>query len=186
MQLLFLVMLGTAIAGSYLVANRENWGKTAQQAAIWGLIFVGVIAAFGLWNDISNDVGNRQSVFGTDRVEVPRGRDGHYHLTLEINNVPVDFIVDTGATQVVLSEQDARRIGLDVSTLNYLGSASTANGIVRTAPVFLDVVSVGDITDRRLPAVVNEGAMELSLLGMSYLGRYDRIEIAENKLVLFR
>ncbi len=186
MQLTYLMLLGAAVGGSVIVAGRDNLGKMAQQAAIWFLIFIGVIAAYGLWGDISNDVNSRQAIISDTRVEVPRSGDGHYYLTLDINNVPVRFVVDTGASQVVLSQQDAQRIGIDVNDLVFGGAASTANGIVRTAPVTLDQVSLGTINDDRLRAVVNGGEMEDSLLGMTYLGLYSRIEIANDQLVLNR
>ena len=186
MQLTYLVLLGAAIGGSAIIAGRSNMGKMAQQAAIWALIFVGVIGAYGLWEDISNDVNPRQSIIDDSTIAAPRGNDGHYHLTLEINGAAVDFVVDTGASQVVLSQQDAARIGLDPATLDYSGNANTANGAVRTAPVILDQVVLGGITDRNIPAVVNGGAMDDSLLGMTYLGLYNRIEISDGQLVLNR
>ena len=186
MQLTYLVLLGLVIAGSAIVAGRSNWGKMAQQAAIWALIFVGVIAAYGLWDDIRNDVAPQQALIEGNAIAVPRGPDGHYRLTLDINDTPVRFVVDTGATQMVLSQQDARRIGLDPASLDYAGRALTANGEVRTAPVTLREVSLEGITDRGVRAVVNGGAMDGSLLGMSYLRLWDRIEIANNQLVLER
>lgn len=117
---------------------------------------------------------------------MPRGNDGHYHLTLDVNGTAIDFVIDTGASQVVLSQRDAARIGINADALNYSGAASTANGVVRTAPVVLDQVTLGGITDRGVAAVVNGGDMESSLLGMTYLGLYDRIEISNGELVLNR
>ena len=186
MQLTYLVLLAAAIGGSAIVAGRSNMGKMAQQAAIWALIFVGVIGAYGLWEDISNDVNPRQAIINDSTVAVPRGNDGHYHLTLGIDGTDVAFVVDTGASQMVLSQQDAARIGIDTASLNYSGMASTANGVVRTAPVMLGEVVLGGITDRNIPAVVNGGEMDASLLGMSYLGLYNRIEISNGELVLNR
>lgn len=186
MQLSFLVLLGSAIAGSFIVANRSNMGKMAQQAAIWGLIFLGVIGGYGLWGDISRDITGRQTITSDNQIIVPQRGDGHFYLTLDINNVPVEFVVDTGASQVVLSKQDATKIGLDPNSLRYSGIAQTANGAVRTARVSLDQVALGNIIDDGLGAVVNEGPMDGSLLGMTYLSRYDRIEIRDNELVLTR
>lgn len=186
MQMTYLVLLGVAIAGTAIVAGRDNMGKMAQQAAIWALIFVGVVGAYGLWDDISSDVNRRQAVMTDGTVAVPRSADGHYYLTLDINDAQVDFVVDTGASQMVLSQADAARIGLDPATLRYSGTAFTANGMVRTAPVTLSAVGLGEIMDRSVPAVVNQGEMDASLLGMSYLGLFDRIEIADDKLVLTR
>jgi aspartyl protease family protein len=186
MQLTYLVLLGAAIGGSAIVAGRSNMGKMAQQAAIWALIFIGVIGGYGLWEDISRDVNSRQSVMDDGQITVPRSSDGHYYLTIDVNDVPIRFVVDTGASQVVLTQQDAQQIGIDPATLSYFGSANTANGVVRTAAVTLDHVALGSIRDSDLRAVVNGGQMEDSLLGMTYLGLYDRIEIANNELVLTR
>ena len=185
-QLAYLVLLGLAVAGWFFANNRQSMGKTAQQAAVWGLIFVGAIAAAGMWGDIRRDVAPRAGLIGEGRIEVPVGRDGHYHLTLGVNGEPVDFIVDTGASSIVLSREDARRVGIDPDGLTYLGTAQTANGVVRTASVRLDSVSFGDIADTGVRAVVTDGQMDGSLLGMTYLSRFSRIEIENGRLVLSR
>ena len=186
-HLVYLVILGIAVVGWFVAENRQSLGRTLRTGLAWAFIFLGVIAGYGLWGDIRDDVAPRQTVF-TDqaRVEVPRAFDGHYYLTLALNGVPVDFVVDTGATDMVLSRADAARIGLDPDRLAFTGIAGTANGEVRTARVRLDEVSLGAITDRNVPASVNAGEMDTSLLGMSYLQRFSRIEIANGRLLLER
>jgi len=186
-RLIYLMLLGTAIAGYFLVANRRRLGQMARHAALWGLIFIGVIAGIGLWSDIRQQVVPRQAVFSDgSRVEVPRAPDGHYYMTVLINGSPVRFVVDTGATDVVLTRKDARRVGIDPAKLSYLNQARTANGVVETAPVRLKEMRVGDITDRDVRAFVNSGEMRESLLGMGYLNRFDRIEFADGKMILTR
>jgi aspartyl protease family protein len=185
-NLAYLGLLGAVIAGSFLLHNRRNLGRTAQQASIWALIFVGVILAVGMWGDLRDTVAPRASVVGESVIEVPQQGDGHYYLTLDVNGTPVDFVIDTGASQVVLTQADAKRVGIDPEGLRYLGTANTANGTVRTAAVWLASVSMGGITDTDVRAVVNEAPMEGSLLGMSYLGLWGRIEIADGKLILTR
>ena len=185
-RLAYLVLLGLAVGGWFIAENRANLGRTARQAAVWGLIFVGAIAAVGLWSDIRDDVLPRQSVVGKGTIEVPRGFDGHYYLVLHLNDVPVDFIVDTGATDVVLTLMDARRIGIDIDGLVFSGVASTANGTVRTAFARIDDVRLGTIRDRAITVSVNGGEMAGSLLGMSYLRRFEKIEIAGGRLILTR
>lgn len=185
-QLSYLVLLGTAIAGWFFIQNRRNLGKMAQQAAVWGLIFVGAIAAAGLWSDIRDEVTPMQTVVAENVIEVPRGFDGHYRLSLQVNGTPVTFIVDTGASEMVLSREDAARIGIDVGELRFTGRASTANGITGTAPIWLDTVALGPIVDRNVRAIVNEGELFGSLLGMGYLNRFTSIEIRDNRLLLTR
>ena len=186
-SLVYLVILGSAIGLWFFAQNRQSLGKLAQQAAAWGLIFIGAIAVVGLWGDIRQTVAPSQNVVAdSGQIEVPRAPDGHYYLTAEINGEPVRFVVDTGATQIVLTKEDARRTGLDVDGLVYLGRANTANGEVRTAPVRLDRVTIGPIEDSNVRAVVNDGVMEGSLLGMEYLQRFSSVEIGGGKLVLTR
>jgi aspartyl protease family protein len=185
-RLAYLGLLAAALGGWFFLQVRSNIGRTLQMLAVWALIFVGVIAAYGLWTDIRRDVAPFQSMVAENVVSVPRSRDGHYHLRLLVNDVPVEFVVDTGASDIVLSRRDALRVGLDPETLAYTGIASTANGQVRTAPVRLDRVDLGGISDTGLRAVVNDGDLDISLLGMGYLGLFERIEIAGDELILTR
>jgi len=185
-HLAYLVLLGAVVVYAF-VQHRQGLNRTLQEAALWGLIFLGAIAAYGMWGDIRQIVTPRQAVFSEEgRVVVPRSRDGHYHLILDVNGTAVEFVVDTGASGVVLSRRDADRIGLDPANLVYVGRAMTANGEVRTAPVRLDSMALGGIVDRNIPAWVNEGALDTSLLGMAYLQGWTRIEIARDELILTR
>ena len=184
-RLIYLVLLGAAVVGWFLAENRGNLGQTARMGLAWGMIFVGVVAAYGLWEDVRRDVLPRQSVLaGQSGIEVPRREDGHFHLTLRLNGEPVEFLVDTGASDMVLSLADARRIGLDPDNMAFLGTANTANGTVRTAYATISEVSLGPAEFRNVRAAVNGGDMRKSLLGMSFLSRFDRLEIADNRLRL--
>jgi len=117
---------------------------------------------------------------------VPRATDGHYYLSAQVNGKTVNFVVDTGATQIVLTRSDARKIGLETDDLAFVGRAYTANGEVQTAPVNLDSFEIGPIRDEGIRAVVNAGDLDQSLLGMDYLQRFSRVEIADGKLILTR
>jgi aspartyl protease family protein len=184
-RLIYLVLLGSVIAGYFLLENRNRLGKTAQQAAIWGLIFLGAIAIAGMWSDVRRSAYPTEAMVFGDRIEVPVADDGHFYLTAEINGADVLFVVDTGATDIVLSREDADSVGLDPDNLNYLGTATTANGTVRTASVRLSRFTIGDRTDTDLLAVVNGGELDTSLLGMSYLSRYE-MTLTPDRLVLRR
>lgn len=186
-RLLYLALLGSAIAMWFFAQNRASLGKLTQQALVWGLIFVGLIAAVGLWGDIRGTVQpGAARVMGENSVELRRQMDGHYYVTAEVNGTPVDFVVDTGATVVVLTRKDAQAVGLDTADLAFVGRAGTANGEVRTAPVRLDSLTIGPLEDRGVAAVVNGGELGQSLLGMNYLQRFSRVEIADGKLILTR
>ena len=185
-RLTYLVILGSVLVLWFVVQGRESIGRLLQHALIWALIFVGALAVVGLWQDIRQTVRPSQNVVSGDRIELPRAPDGHYYLTAQVNGTPLRFVVDTGASQVVLSRDDAERIGMDTENLNYLGRAYTANGEVRTASVRLDSITVGPVRHENVRAVVNQGDMQGSLLGMSYLQQFSSLEITGGKLVLTR
>ncbi|MES0825363.1 retropepsin-like aspartic protease family protein [Ruegeria sp. SCP11] len=186
-RLVYLVVLGAAVVFWFVSQNRQSLNKTMQQAMAWVFIFVGAIAVVGLWDDIRSTVGpTAQMTVTGETIEVPRSYDGHYYLPVLVNGEPITFLVDTGASQIVLSEQDAERIGIDPDQLNYFGRAATANGEVRTAPVRLDSLELGPITDRGVAAWVNEGDLRQSLLGMDYLHRFSNIQFTDGRLILSR
>lgn len=184
-RLFYLVLLLLAVGGYVIVEFRQRMGQTLRTAVAWGLIFIGVMAGYGVWNDLKTDIAPQQMISQEGAIEVPRAEDGHYYLTLTINGTPVRFVADTGATNMVLSHADARRLGIDLDSLVYLGRAQTANGTVATARVELPMVELGPYRDADFDAWVNQGEMEMSLLGMEYLSLY-RVEIAGDRMILRR
>lgn len=184
-RMIYLGLLAAAVAGSLVTMMRGSMSRTLQQAMVWVLIFIGVVAAHGLWSE-SGGIGLvRQSVDAeSGQIILPRGDDGHYHAQLSVGGTPVEFVVDTGASDVVLTREDARRLGFDPSKLAYVGSAQTANGTVRTARVTLRDVQFGSVNVPSLRVSVNEGDLDTSLLGMAYLDRFQRIEISGNRMIL--
>lgn len=184
-RLVYLVLLLAVVGGYFIVESRGRIGKRAQQAAIWGLIFLGAVAVAGLWGDLRRAVLPGEAVVRGEALEVPVSPDGHYYLTAEVNGARVLFVVDTGASEIVLTQRDAGRAGLDPEGLAYFGTAMTANGRVATAPVTLDRFAVGGVEERGVPAVVNGGPLDTSLLGMSWLGRHE-VTFARDRLIIRR
>jgi aspartyl protease family protein len=103
---------------------------------------------------------------------------GHFILDAAINDRPASFMADTGATIVVLTYEDAARLGLSPQSLDFSGFAQTANGVSRVAPVMLDLVR--DVA----AAVAEKGALDTSLLGMSFLSRLKSFQMQGHELVL--
>jgi len=103
-------------------------------------------------------------------VRIRKRPDGHFAVRSEVNGRPVTMLVDTGASKVVLTSQDAEAAGLSVSGLSFTIPVQTANGTGFAAAVTLDTISVGGIRRNRLDALVaRPGALRESLLGMNYL-----------------
>lgn len=181
----YLGLLILALAGWALFEFRGRLGQGLRMAMAWGFIFVATMAGYGLWKDLGRDGMLSQIQTNSGEMELRRARDGHFYADLTINGEVVRFMADTGATDMVLSQEDAARLGFSASELHYLGEASTANGVVRTARVTLDEIRFGPFTDYSLPAYVNEGTMDISLLGMAYLRRF-KIQIDGDAMLLSR
>ena len=108
---------------------------------------------------------------GKQSVTLKADARGHFVTTGYINGGAVRFLVDTGATFVVLPVAEAKRLGI-----NYLqgerGRMQTANGVIAAYRVKLDTVKIGDVTVNNVDAAVSgNDAMGVSLLGMSFLNR---------------
>ena len=184
----YLALLLLALGGAYLASHRQSVGKSLQMALVWGMIFMGCMAIYGLWGDISRDYG-RKSLPITQQdgaIALPRASDGHYYVTANVNGTEIEFLVDTGASDIVLSRLDAARIGFDLDRLAFLGSARTANGVVPIAYGRLKTIRLGHHLDQAVSVSINGGEMDKSLLGMSYLGRFGRIEMTQDQLILRR
>ena len=118
-------------------------------------------------------------------VELKAGAFGHYRAHAEINGRPIEVLVDSGASLVVLSHEDAERVGLRPREQDYTQRVSTANGAARVAPMLLDRVSIGDISVRNVEAAIGEpGRLGQSLLGMTFLGRLQRVDMRAGVLLL--
>lgn len=118
-------------------------------------------------------------------VTLTAGRDGHFFARAEINGRSVAVLVDTGASAVLLSHDDASAIGLEPHASDYTIETRTANGTGRAAPVQLDYVRIGDIEVRNLRGIVAEpGALHVTLLGMDFIGRLGRFEMRGRELLL--
>jgi aspartyl protease family protein len=186
-RIVYLLLLLAFVGGFFLAGRRHRLGRSLRDLAIWVLIFAMVVIAYGFRDVLRRELLPAAMVqVDTETIELRRGSDGHFHATLEVNGVPVRFMVDTGASDLVLSRRDAERVGIDPAGLAYLGRALTANGTVATASVRLGLIELGGFTDTDVPASVSAGGLDVSLLGMSYLDRFASIEIAGDRMRLSR
>jgi aspartyl protease family protein len=113
-----------------------------------------------------------------------RAPDGHFYVDAEVNGATIHFLIDTGASLLTLSPEDARAAGLILSDSDFSQRATTANGIARIAPVMLREVDLQQIALTDVQAAVVELPMPTSLLGMSFLSRLQGYEVRDGELVL--
>lgn len=193
-RLVYLVALLVLVSSSILAGRRLRLRGVAKAAALW----VPIVAVVALGTAYRVELGAigarvasellpyRGTVLGADEVRFPAGTDGHFRVEALVDGTRVRFLLDTGASDIVLSPADARRIGFDPDQLRFTGFAETANGTVRTAPVRLGVIEIGPIRLHDLPASVNQAAMRGSLLGMRFLERLRSFEVRDGTLILRR
>jgi len=113
-----------------------------------------------------------------------RARDGHFYVEADVNGALIRFVVDTGASVVALSPEDAKAAGLQIVPQDFTAHAYTANGVAHVAPVTLRALGLGQFTANDVPAIVVEQPMQTSLLGMSFLSRLQGVETRGDELVL--
>lgn len=177
-------------AAKHVLHEALVWGAVALLGGALLYYFDDIRSALGPGADTMRPVAARQGSetksagFGGE-VRLKADGRGHFVFEAAINDRPATFMADTGATLVVLTYEDAARLGLSPHSLDFSGLAETANGVSRVAPVTLDRVRVDDITVRDVPAVVAErGALGTNLLGMSFLGRLKSFQMQGSELIL--
>lgn len=192
-QLLPLLVILIFIAGG-LFSRRHRFSELFGNLILWAGIFGVVLVGYTYRDDLS---GVASRVFGElmpgiavvdgerGTATFRGGRDGHFQINATINGSDIRTIFDTGASAVVLTHGDAEKAGIATDVLNYNVSVSTANGTGKAASVTLDQIEVGGIVRNNVRAFIAErGALETSLLGMSFLGTLSRYAVTGNALEL--
>ena len=186
-RVVYLGILGSALLVGLVSIYRSRPGTALRHGAIWALIFAGAVVLYGFGSELERQLMPRVArEVDADTIALTRSRDGQFHAEMQVEGVPVSALVDTGASELVLTREDAARIGLDPETLRYTQRAMTANGIVRGAPVRLGTVSIGPFTLSDVRAVVNGGELHTSLLGMSVLDRFAGFEVRGDRMLIHR
>ena len=122
---------------------------------------------------------------GYRAVPVESSRGGHFQVEGWIDGRRLDFMVDTGAAVVALRERDASRLGIFPRPRDFTSHTSTANGVIAVAPVRLSSLEINGIRVYDVSAVViPDASLDVNLLGMSFLSRVRRFEMANGRLVM--
>lgn len=194
----FLVQYGllAAVIGAGVVGMHRNIGEMVKNLLIWAVIILGLATGW-LYQEQAKDMVLRvagglapgRPVTVTDQngqaVLIRKSLNGHFEAAGSVNGEAVSFLIDTGATSIALSHEDALRIGFTDDDLSYSMIINTANGQGRAAAVRLDSVVVGTVVRERLRALVVEpGQLEQSLLGMNFISSLTAFEMRRDEVVL--
>ena len=186
------IALVVFVAGTVLTLFRERFMQAITTALVWIVVGLVLVAAYTYRFELQ-EIGNRVlaelvpgHVISNGRtVAVARTSAGDFAITAEINGARIAMVLDTGASSIVLTRDDAKAAGLPIEVLNYTVDIDTANGRTRAAPVTLDRVAVGSLVERSVDALVAQpGQLKTSLLGMSFLNRLQSWEVSGDRLML--
>ncbi|MDC7685104.1 TIGR02281 family clan AA aspartic protease [Asticcacaulis sp. BYS171W] len=165
--------VSSAVATGLIVAKNDGFVK--QGAADTLTVVQTSAAAF---------TASAQAPMSGGVTAIPKAADGHFWAEARVNSTVVKFLVDTGASVVALTPEDACRMGIDLKTLSYDQEVSTASGKTFAARVVIDRMGVGQSHMEKVEALVIPQGLSTSLLGMSYLGRLSRFEATPRSLIL--
>jgi aspartyl protease family protein len=194
-----LVMLGVwgAVLTTGFLHRGIRFQDVARQAAVWLVLLMALVASYQYRFELQN-IASRvtagiipsrpQTAFGADgalRVTIGKAASGHFEADGIVNGAGVSFLIDTGASSIVLTMDAARAAGIQPEGLAFTFPVSTANGMAFAARVTLDEVRIGDIARKNVSAMVAEqGKLNQSLLGMSFLSSLSAYTVQQDQLIL--
>jgi aspartyl protease family protein len=187
-----LVVILALVSGGLIFARHMRFGELARNLAIWVGVALVLAIGFAFQSELK-DIGLRlwaELLPGNplqtspDVVVLTESADGHFYAMGNVNGSPVRFLIDTGASETVLSPSDAKRIGIDTGALSFSHPYQTANGIGLGAAFTLRTLSIGSIELFDMPVSINQADMGTSLLGMSFLRRLRSFEFQGRRLFL--
>lgn len=119
------------------------------------------------------------------RVVIDADLRGHFTASFKVNGRQVDAMVDTGATLVAINLATARRAGIKISSADFTQKVNTANGVARAAVTRIDRLQIGRISVDDVPvAVLEDKALDGTLIGMSFLSRLKKYQVENGALLL--
>lgn len=193
---LYLGVWGVVLAAG-LLASRIAAGQLARNLAVWLLIILALVGGYQYRYELQ-DIGHRLTlgivpgspltIGGAEdgvAVRLDQGRGGHFEAIGTVDGVSVRFMIDTGATSTVLSSADARRAGIDPSTLSFTLPVATANGITQAARTTVEEIAIGPIARSRMPVLVAApGSLGISLLGMNFMRTLSGFDVRGDVMIL--
>jgi aspartyl protease family protein len=181
------------VLGGLRSARASDIARIVSAAAIWAALMIALTGVYAYRFEASEIAGRIAGQFFPSEPQVGRGGEvivnrrlsGEFAITGRVNGARATFLFDTGASTVVLTAADARRAGVNAGDLSFDVPVATANGAAMAAEVRLDRIAIGPIVMRNVPALIaRRGALDESLLGMSFLERLKSYTVERDRLIL--
>jgi aspartyl protease family protein len=193
MQVVAAVVMISLLGAGTLSAGKGKYADILKAVLGWAVIGLVVVGGYAYRFELAA-VGNRVAgvvvpglmLFGDGgETTVSRGTDGQFHFSGAANGQTIRLMFDTGASSVVLRDEDARAIGIRLDDADYTVIVRTANGTARAAPVTLRSLEIGGIREENVRAMVAQpGRLSENLLGMTFLERLSSYEVRSDQLTL--
>jgi aspartyl protease family protein len=180
------------LVASALFSRRIGFGEIVRTALAWVAIFAVFIVAFsykdeilGVWNHVFAEVlgENEQQVVGNS-LHIRQSTDGHFWINALVNNKPVRFLVDSGATTTAMNLETARESNVEISEIGFPTILTTANGDVEAQRGSIQTLQIGSMTVTDLPIVVAEAFGDSNVIGMNFLSKLESWRVEGNVMIL--
>lgn len=176
----------------YGLLQSNNLKILLSQLSMWLGIFVIIITAYafrfeleyGYQRVIAVIIPSSTWIDKEGQLVISRNSDGHFYIVAIVNNIPIRFMIDTGASDVALTQKDAIKLKFDLSKLTYSRTYFTANGSVTAAPITLAKFKIGPKYLENVKGHISKGELDVSLLGMSVIGQFKSFKIDKDLLML--
>jgi len=194
MRIVYAGLLLALVWGGASVSRQGGWLKTFRNIIVIVASFLVLIVGYTykdslgtVYNRVKAEIlpGSAQSLGGGEVILRRDPRSGHFETTGLVNGIEVPFLIDTGASSIVLPYEDAIALGYTNDDLNFVLQVSTANGNTFVAPIRLNAVKIGDIVVNDIRAAVSQkGELSSGLLGLSFLDRLEGYSVSGDVLTL--
>ena len=187
-----LVGIMVLVSSGLIYVRRIKFGEAVRNASIW----IGMVSVLFLGYSYRTELSGIMYRVGGELIPglaVPSSpneiiitvsQNGHFYVNGKANGKRLRFMVDTGASDIMLSPKAASRIGIDLGNLQFTQRYRTANGIGLGAPYRLERFSIGPFQFAEMKVSMNQAELSNSLLGMSFLEQLQSFEFRGDKLYL--
>jgi aspartyl protease family protein len=191
-RLVYYVGFLAILASSIVFSRRYRFAEVIRAIALWTVVTAVLIVGYTYQSDLADiAVRVRSSLIpsygvavNADEFVLSESEGGNFTVYGSVNGAPIRFLIDTGASEIVLSPADAQRAGIDVQNLDYSRTYETANGIGHGATVTVASLAVGPVHFNDVPVAIDRTPMSSSLLGMAFLKRLKSFEFRNRQLYL--
>lgn len=191
-NVMYYLIFVAMISGGLVARFRGNISGAVKHSLIWLAGFIALVLLYSFRNDLiiakerilSELIPSRATITREGVLKFNISSDGHFYINTLTNEKPIRFMLDTGASDVVIPPHIAQALGFDNDKLNFTKIYNTANGQGRGAPIIIKTMQIGNYNFNDIKASVNETEMDSPLLGMSFLEKLSGYEVENGVLSL--